>query len=105
MQKNKKNLVGILACAGVIATTAITNVGNEHHSQVVQAARTSVNARSYGVDVSVYQSGSVKSTANAGAKFAIVKLCLDNRLNLKCKIVVRFSSCQYLSIFDDLGYF
>lgn len=74
MQKNKKNLVGILACAGVIATTAITNVGNEHHSQVVQAARTSVNARSYGVDVSVYQSGSVKSTANAGAKFAIVKV-------------------------------
>ena len=56
MQKNKKNLVGILACAGVIATTAITKVGNEHQSHVVQAARTSVNARSYGVDVSVYQS-------------------------------------------------
>lgn len=40
----------------------------------VQAARTSVAARSYGVDVSSYQSSNIASTAQAGAQFAIVKV-------------------------------
>lgn len=41
-------------------------------NQAIKAAK--VKARSYGVDVSVYQSSSVASSARKGAKFAVVKV-------------------------------
>lgn len=43
-------------------------------TEIVKAATNNVAARSYGVDVSSYQSSSLISVAKAGAQFAIVKV-------------------------------
>ncbi|MGQ5709524.1 SLAP domain-containing protein [Lactobacillus sp. PSON] len=67
----KRKILGVLACVSVLSTTGITITDN---IQIVQAAKKSVKSRSYGVDVSVYQSGSLNAHANAGSQFAIVKV-------------------------------
>lgn len=76
MQKKNKKFLGILACASVLATTSVFSIEAlaTPKTATVQAARTSVAARSYGVDVSSYQSSNIASTAQAGAQFAIVKV-------------------------------
>lgn len=62
----------MLASVGVTVTNGA--VINEHTVQAAKKRRKSVGTRSYGVDVANYQSASVKGMANAGAKFAIVKV-------------------------------
>lgn len=76
MQKKNKKFLGILACASALATTSVFSIEAlaTPKTATVQAARTSVAARSYGVDVSSYQSSNIASTAQAGAQFAIVKV-------------------------------
>ena len=78
MQKKNKKFLGILACASALATTSVFSIEAlaTPKTATVQAARTSVAARSYGVDVSSYQSSNIASTAQAGAQFAIVKVTL-----------------------------
>lgn len=74
MFKRNKKLISLL-CASLLATGGIGLLNNNLHanqSQTVQAK--TVKKRSYGVDVSVYQSSSVKAAKRAGAKFAIVKV-------------------------------
>lgn len=63
-----------MACASILSTASVTTIAEAGNAQVVQAAKKKVKSRSYGVDVSVYQSSSVKAHANAGAQFAIVKV-------------------------------
>lgn len=71
----KRRLLGILACASILSTTSLTIVEGVNNNQtVLAAAKKKVSSRSYGVDVAVYQSSSVKADANAGAQFAIVKV-------------------------------
>lgn len=75
MQKRSKKILSILACASILATTGTAVASGQlsiKQAQAVKAA--SVKARSYGVDVAVYQSSSVSSAARSGAKFAIVKV-------------------------------
>ncbi|MBD5431874.1 SLAP domain-containing protein [Lactobacillus agrestimuris] len=79
MHKSSKKVLNVLACASVLATTAISvnAFQNDNSAYTVNAAkkkRRSVVSRSYGVDVANYQSSSLKSHANAGAAFAIVKV-------------------------------
>lgn len=78
MLKRNKKILGILACAGMLASVGVTvtngAVINQHTVQAAKKKRKSINSRSYGVDISTYQSSSVKGVANAGAKFAIVKV-------------------------------
>ncbi|RVU70213.1 MULTISPECIES: GH25 family lysozyme [Lactobacillus] len=77
MRKRNKKLLSVLACAGVLATAgaSVAEVStNSILNQTVQAAKKSVKARSYGVDVASYQSTNLSSHANAGAQFAIVKV-------------------------------
>ncbi|GAA3629309.1 GH25 family lysozyme [Lactobacillus hamsteri] len=77
MQVRNKKLLGMLACAsalsgiGVVASTQVPTISN---NLTAQAAKTSVAARQYGVDVASYQSSDVSSFANAGGQFAIVKV-------------------------------
>ena len=54
MQKKNKKFLGILACASALATTSVFSIEAlaTPKTATVQAARTSVAARSYGVDVS-----------------------------------------------------
>lgn len=70
----KRKILGVLACVSVLSTTGITITEGLDNTQIVQAAKKSVKSRSYGVDVSVYQSGSLNAHANAGSQFAIVKV-------------------------------
>lgn len=78
MLKGNKKILSILACAGMLASVgvSVTNGAmiNQHTVQAAKKKRKSVGTRSYGVDVANYQSASVKGMANAGAKFAIVKV-------------------------------
>ena len=75
MQINNKKLIGALACASALATATVFTVKpNAPQSVSVKAARTSVAARSYGVDVASYQSTNLSSVAQAGSQFAIVKV-------------------------------
>ena len=77
MRSANKKFFSALACAGVMATTAFvgvkTNVINPKTVQV-QAAKTNVPSRSYGVDVSSFQSTDLSKHAQAGSQFAIVKV-------------------------------
>lgn len=77
MRSANKKFFSALACAGVMATTAFvgvkTNVINPKAVQV-QAAKTNVSSRSYGVDVSSFQSTDLSKHAQAGSQFAIVKV-------------------------------
>lgn len=70
----KRRLLGILACASILSTTSVSIVEQAASPTVQAAAKKKVSSRSYGVDVAVYQSSSVKAHANAGAQFAIVKV-------------------------------
>lgn len=75
MQNRNKKLIGALACASALATATVFTVKpNAPQSVSVKAARTSVAARSYGVDVASYQSTNLSSVAQAGSQFAIVKV-------------------------------
>lgn len=75
MQKKTNKLLSVLACAGILATAGVTT--SEVYFSVNQAdsvKAATVKARSYGIDVSSYQSSSLASSAKAGSKFAIVKV-------------------------------
>lgn len=77
MRIRSKRLIKTIGSASIILLASGVAVPVISNSQnVVHAAKKkkSVNARSYGVDVAVYQSSSVKSSANAGSQFAIVKV-------------------------------
>ncbi|QNQ81744.1 lysin [Lactobacillus sp. PV037] len=76
MRSANKKFLSALACAGMMATTAVVGVGNIVTSKTttVQAAKSSVSSRSYGVDVSSFQSTDLSKHANAGSQFAIVKV-------------------------------
>lgn len=76
MKKRNKKLITILACASMLASVSVMTPQMQPNTHTVQAARRrrSVASRSYGVDVSVYQSSSVRSAARSGAKFAVVKV-------------------------------
>lgn len=79
MLKKNKKIINILLCASILSSGGFTLIHeNTPLVSTVQAAkkrkRKQVGTRSYGVDVAAYQSGSVKRLANAGAKFAIVKV-------------------------------
>lgn len=71
-----KRILLTLASAGVLATTAVGIVTNPVNIKMeqVQAAKTSVSSRSYGVDVASYQSTDLSKNAKSGAQFAIVKV-------------------------------
>lgn len=75
MHKNKKKILGILACASVLAGAgAVTGHLINNRAAIVKASSTKVAARSYGIDVSSYQSANLTSMAKAGGQFAIVKV-------------------------------
>lgn len=75
MQRKNKKLLGILACAGFLATAGFVTTNENTSEKIIQTVKAAtVKARSYGVDVSAYQSSSVASSAKAGSKFAIVKV-------------------------------
>lgn len=75
MQKRNKKLLSILACAGMLATANVGLVeGHTINSQLQEAKAATVKSRSYGIDVAVYQSTNLHSSASRGAKFAIVKV-------------------------------
>lgn len=77
MPKMNKKILGILACAGTLASTAlVTNnvLKPKLTTTTVKASTTSVAARSYGVDVASYQSSNLSNMATNGAQFAIVKV-------------------------------
>ncbi len=76
MKKRNKKFLTVLACAGMLASVGVVMPPMNQTAHTVQAARRrrSVASRSYGVDVSVYQSTSVHSAARSGAKFAVVKV-------------------------------
>ncbi|MBU3827629.1 MAG: SLAP domain-containing protein [Candidatus Lactobacillus pullistercoris] len=70
-----KKILSILACAGILASAGVTIVDSNFTNQEVQTVKAvKVKARSYGIDVAVYQSTSLASSARKGAKYAIVKV-------------------------------
>lgn len=76
MRSANKKFLGALACVGMMATTAIVGAENSTFSKsaTVQAAKSNVSSRSYGVDVSSFQSTDLSKHAKAGSQFAIVKV-------------------------------
>lgn len=73
--QSKKKILAVLACGTALATGFVLNNNHVLPTVVkVKASTTSVAARSYGVDVSSYQSSDVSSLAKAGGQFAIVKV-------------------------------
>lgn len=71
MQQSSKKILSILACASMLATASVTITDNSFSAKQTQTVKAAtVASRSYGVDVSAYQSSSVSSSA----KFAIVKV-------------------------------
>lgn len=71
---SSKNFIKTIGSAGIIMTAGIAVAPSVLQTVVAQASTTSVGSRSYGVDIASYQSTSVKSSAKAGAEFAIVKV-------------------------------
>ena len=70
-----KKILSILACAGILASAGVTIVDSNFTNQEVQTVKAvKVKVRSYGIDVAVYQSTSLASSARKGAKYAIVKV-------------------------------
>lgn len=76
MRSANKKFLGALACVGMMATTAVVGAENIALSKTstVQAAKSNVSSRSYGVDVSSFQSTDLSKHAKAGSQFAIVKV-------------------------------
>lgn len=77
MRSANKKFISTLACAGVMATATFVGVQTDFNpakTVEVSAAKTSVASRSYGVDVSSYQSTDLGKHAQAGSQFAIVKV-------------------------------
>lgn len=75
MLKRSKKIINVLACAGILATSSVALVqANLTAKQIQTVKAATVKSRSYGVDVSAYQSSSVSSAAKKGANFAIVKV-------------------------------
>lgn len=77
--KSNKKVFNILICTSLLfSLNAAMIAGRPAINQTVKAAkrkrRKAITTHAYGVDVAAYQSGSVKGMANAGAKFAIVKV-------------------------------
>ncbi len=64
--------ITLFACANFLTANQIVKVPSA--ASVIKAARKSVGSRSYGVDVSSYQSSSLRSAARQGGKFAVVKV-------------------------------
>ena len=70
-----KKLIGVLACTSALAGVSVAASVDSHSSRaVVQAATNYAPSRSYGVDVSSFQSTNLSAHAQAGAQFAIVKV-------------------------------
>ena len=70
-----KKLIGVLACTSALAGVSVAaNVDSHSSKAVVQAATNYAPSRSYGVDVSSFQSTNLSAHAQAGAQFAIVKV-------------------------------
>ncbi len=64
----------MLATAAISVESTQKGTDFSHTINAAKKKKKSVKARSYGVDVANYQSSSLKSHANAGASFAIVKV-------------------------------
>ena len=106
MRIRSKRLIKTIGSASIILLASGVAVPVISNSQnVVHAAKKkkSVNARSYGVDVAVYQSSSVKSSANAGAQFSIVKVSEGTSYrNRKLQVRNLTVCCQWLIILPYL---
>lgn len=76
MRKINKKLLGLLACSGALMTSvAVSNkILKPKLAVTVHADQNNVAARSYGVDISSYQSSDVTNYATNGGQFAIVKV-------------------------------
>lgn len=75
MRSAKRRILGTLACATALAGVATVTGHNPFTAQsLVKAATNYASARSYGVDVSSFQSTNLGPHAQAGAQFAIVKV-------------------------------
>lgn len=75
MRKINRKLLGLFACASLLAGALTTEtVFKPKTSKTVYAATDNVAARSYGVDVSSYQNSDLTNMALNSGQFAIVKV-------------------------------